>query len=77
MTLYQDVVPTLFSWHHLKPIRNIHHIFGTLNLFQAGQVEILKGILLGHATKGALTITDAASKAGTPNKLIFDLCPCK
>lgn len=44
---------------------------------QAGDVAKLKGVILSRATKQTLTLSQSARDAGTPNKLLFDICPCK
>ncbi|KAL5247537.1 hypothetical protein ACHWQZ_G019426 [Mnemiopsis leidyi] len=46
-----------------------------IQIREAGDVTKLKGVLLSRATKQALTLSPSAKSAGTPNRLLFDICP--
>jgi len=46
-----------------------------IQIREAGDVAKLKGVILSRATKQKLTLSQSARDAGTPNKLLFDICP--
>ena len=37
----------------------------------------LKAVLLSRSTKEVLTLSPSANSAATPNRLLFDICPCE
>ena len=46
-------------------------------MLQAGDVAQLKGVILSRSSKQLLNLEQSAVAAGTPNKLLFDICPCE
>eukprot|EP00116_Pleurobrachia_bachei_P005989 sb/3466251/ len=50
-------------------------IQNAIDITEMTEAPMLKTLILGHATKDKLDLGPAARNKGTPNRLLFDICP--